>query len=174
MHAQLHQLFLLLLVLEAPAVSWGGATRLRRRLSSERLFDCLFLLWKFALLIIAIWLDEFQLWRNFHILKLFHTTQCPSVEGGHLTSSDAQKIFAYTLFQNGRWFMRIQIGPCCLVQDKIYFWILSVRKRHQGLIWIKTKEYLNGGHFGKRCMELFNVDSTQCLSGACNFFRRLC
>ena len=58
----------------------------------------------------------------------------------------------YTLFQNGRWFMRIQIGPCCLVQDKIFFWILSVRMRHQGLIWIKTKEYLNGVHFGIRCI----------------------
>ena len=58
----------------------------------------------------------------------------------------------YTLFQNGRWFMRIQIGPCCLVQDKIFFWILSLRTRHQGLIWIKTKEILNGGHFGIRCI----------------------
>ena len=27
----------------------------------------------------------------------------------------------YTLFQNGRRFMRIQIGPCCLIQDKIFF-----------------------------------------------------
>ena len=61
----------------------------------------------------------------------------------------------YTLFQNGRWFMRIQIGPCCHVQDKIFFWILSLRKRHQGLIWIKTKEYLNAGHFGIRCIQLF-------------------
>ena len=58
----------------------------------------------------------------------------------------------YTLFQNGRWFMRIQIGPCCLVRDKIFFWILSLRTRHQGLIWIKTKEYLKGGHFGIRCI----------------------
>ena len=46
--------------------------------------------------------------------------------------------------------MRIQIGPCCLAQDKIFFWILSLRTRHPGLIWIKTKEYLNGGHFGIR------------------------
>ena len=58
----------------------------------------------------------------------------------------------YILFQNGRWFMWIQIGPCCLVQDKIFFWILSLRTRHQGLIWIKTKEYLNGSHFGIRCI----------------------
>ena len=50
--------------------------------------------------------------------------------------------------------MRMQIGPCCLVQDKIFFWILSLRRRHQGLIWIKTKQYLNGGHFGIRCISL--------------------
>ena len=33
--------------------------------------------------------------------------------------------------------------PWCLVQGKIFFWILNLRTRHQGLIWIKTKEYLN-------------------------------
>ena len=49
-------------------------------------------------------------------------------------------------------FVFIQIRPWCLVQDKIFFWILSLRTRHQGLIWIKTKEYLNGGHFGIRCI----------------------
>ena len=69
-------------------------------------------------------------------------------------SSHRKKYISYILFQNGRWFMRIQIGPCCLVQDKIFFWILSVRTRHQGLIWIKTKEYLNGGHFGIRCIQV--------------------
>ena len=31
--------------------------------------------WKFALLIVAMWLDEFQLWWDFHIWKLFHGTQ---------------------------------------------------------------------------------------------------
>ena len=40
---------------------------------------------------------------------------------------------SYTLFQNGRWFIRIQsIGPCCLVQDKIFFWLLSLKTRQEG------------------------------------------
>ena len=47
-------------------------------------------------------------------------------------------------------FVFIQIRPWCLVQGKIFFWIFSSRTRHQGLIWIKTKEYLNDGHFGIR------------------------
>ena len=35
--------------------------------STDRLFYRLFSLWKFALLIVTIWLDEFQLWRDFHV-----------------------------------------------------------------------------------------------------------
>ena len=50
--------------------------------STIRLFDRLFMLWKFPLLIIAIWLDESQLWWDFHTWILFHGTQCLSVEGG--------------------------------------------------------------------------------------------
>ena len=49
-------------------------------------------------------------------------------------------------------FVFIQIRPWCLVQGKISFWIFSSRTRHQGLIWIKTKEYLNDGHFGIKSM----------------------
>ena len=52
--------------------------------STDRLFDRLFLLWKFALLITAIWLDKFQLWLDFHVWKLFYGTQSLSVEGGPL------------------------------------------------------------------------------------------
>ena len=48
--------------------------------STDRLFDRLFLLWKFALLIAAIQLDEFQIW-----LDLFRGMQCLSVEGGPLS-----------------------------------------------------------------------------------------
>ena len=44
-------------------------------------------------------------------------------------------------------FVFIEIRPWCLVQGKIFFWIFSSRTRHQGLIWIKTKEYLNDGPF---------------------------
>ena len=99
-------------------------------------------------------------WFNYHFLynycKILHFDTMFWANSGqgvcHLgpISQNGQGKSPYTLFQNGRWFMRIQIGPYCLVQDKIFFWILSLRTRHQGLIWIKTKEYLNGGHFGIR------------------------
>ena len=79
----------------------------------------------------------------------------------------------YTLFQNGGWFMRIQIGPCCLVQDKIFFWILSLRTRHQGLIWIKTKEYLSGGHFGIRCIGLAVCEMGLKIEAGCGLWKIL-
>ena len=48
-------------------ISPGTRTlRIKGPPSIERLFDRLFLLWKFALLIVAI-LDESQLWLGFHI-----------------------------------------------------------------------------------------------------------
>ena len=40
----------------------------------------------FVFVIGVIWLDEFQLWHDFHIWKLFHGSQCVSVEGGPLTT----------------------------------------------------------------------------------------
>ena len=50
-------------------------------------------------------------------------------------------------------FVLIQISPWCLVLEiKIQKNILPWT-RHQGLIWIKTKEYLNSGHFGIRCIQ---------------------
>ena len=48
--------------------------------STDRLFNRCFCFWKFALLIVAIWLGEFQLWRDFHIWKLFHGANCLLVE----------------------------------------------------------------------------------------------
>ena len=49
-------------------------------------------------------------------------------------------------------FVFTQISPWglvlkCKIQKNILPW-----KRHQGLIWIITKKYLNGGHFRKRCV----------------------
>ena len=50
-------------------------------------------------------------------------------------------------------FLFIQISPwwCLVLELKIQKDILPWT-RHQGLISIKTKEYLNGGHFGIRCI----------------------
>ena len=48
-------------------------------------------------------------------------------------------------------FFCLQISPPCLIQGKIFFWISSLRKRQQGIIWRKTTEHHNGGHFGVRC-----------------------
>ena len=63
---------------------------------------------------------------------------------------------AYSIHLIPKWppfrysFVFIQIRPWCLVQGKIFLWIFSSRTRHQRLIWIKTKEYLNDGHSGIR------------------------
>ena len=35
----------------------------------------------------------------------------------------------------------------------MFFWIFSSWTRHQGLIWIKTKEYLNDGNFGIKSIQ---------------------
>ena len=47
-------------------------------------------------------------------------------------------------------FVFIQIRPWCLVHGKYSFEFSAQWTRHQGLIWIKTREYLNDGHFGIR------------------------
>ena len=44
-------------------------------------------------------------------------------------------------------FVFIEIRPWCLVRGKIFFRIFSSRTRHQGLIWIKTKEHLKWRSF---------------------------
>ena len=78
---------------------------------------------------------------------LFVRTRLVRMITGKFGLSNVLMKIEYTLFQSGHWFMGIKIGPCCLVQDKIFFWTLILRTRHQGLIWTKTKEYLNGVHW---------------------------
>ena len=69
--------------------------------STDRFFDRLFWLWKFALLIVAIWWDEFQLSRDFHTWKLFYGTQCLLGEGGplnaHVHCAEILEIEMYSL-----------------------------------------------------------------------------
>ena len=80
--------------------------------------------------------------------------------------------WAWVLLDQKDRFSEDKVHKCTIYTGKIFFWISSLRTRQQGLICKKSKEYLNGGHFGIRCINLYKIVQHFCWEHAHkpNFF----